>query len=61
VRRPCRRLATPYRRRAKLWVGLCSQARIILDPKKLAQLNSDLANRRRSEEAEAKAAADGML
>jgi hypothetical protein len=44
-----------------LWLELFSQARIILDPKKLAQLNSDLANRRRREEAEAKAAADAIL
>jgi hypothetical protein len=61
VRRPCRRLATPYRRRAKLWLEAFSQARIIIDPKKMAQLNSDLASRKRREEAEAKAASDGVL
>jgi hypothetical protein len=54
----CRQLATPYRRRPKLWEELFSHVRIVTDPKKLAQLNSDLANHRRQEEAESKAAAD---
>lgn len=61
MKRACRRLATPYRRRPKLWQEIFFHARIVTDPKKLAQLNSDLANRRQQEEAESKAAADRVL
>jgi hypothetical protein len=52
MRRPCRRLVTPYRRSPKLWQDLFSHVRIITDPKKLAQLNADLASRKRKEELE---------
>lgn len=52
MKRLCRRLSTPYRRKEKLWRELFSHARVITDPKKLAQLNADLARRKQREEAE---------
>ena len=51
MRRPCR-LVTPRRRNPNSWHNLFSHVRIITDPKKLAQLNADLASRKRKEELE---------
>jgi hypothetical protein len=48
----CRQLPARSRRRRKLWQELFPHARIITDPKKLAQLNADLAQHKRIEEAE---------
>ncbi len=56
----CSRLASS-RGRLRLWQVVFSRARIITDPKKLAQLNSALADRRRQEEAEGKTAAERKL
>jgi hypothetical protein len=56
----CSRLASS-RRGLKLWQVVFSHARIITDPKKLAQLNSALADRRGQEGAEGKAAAGRKL
>ncbi len=52
MKRPCRQLLTPSRRRSKPWQELFPHARIITDPNKLAQLNAALANHTRKEEAE---------
>ena len=52
MRRLCRRLATPCRRSPRLWQDLFSHVQIVTDPKKLAQLNADLASRKRKEELE---------
>jgi hypothetical protein len=51
----CRQLPARSRRRRKLWQELFPHARIITDPKKLAQLNADLAQHKRIEEAESRA------
>jgi hypothetical protein len=49
----CRHLLTPpWRRRQRIWQEVFPHARIITDPKKLAQLNAAVANRKRKEEAE---------
>jgi len=48
----CSRLATASGRGLRLWQAVFSHARIITDPKKLAQLNCALADLRGQEEAE---------
>jgi hypothetical protein len=52
MKRLCRELPARSRLRRKLWQELFPHARIITDPKKLAQLNADVAQRKRIEEAE---------
>lgn len=55
MKRLCRQLSTSFRHAPKLWQELLPHARVITDPKRLAQLHADLASRKRKEEAEAKA------
>jgi hypothetical protein len=52
MKRSCRQLPARSRIRRKLWQEFFPHARIITDPKKLAQLNADLAQRKPVEEAE---------
>ena len=52
----CRRFLAPSRRRRQLtWRELFPHARIVTDPKKLALLNAEVAERKQKEEAKLKA------
>jgi hypothetical protein len=46
----CRPLGTRPRLGRKMWQEFFPHARLITDPKKLAQLNADVAQRKRKEE-----------
>lgn len=53
MERMCRQLVTPsWRRRHLIWQEFFPHARIVTDAKKLAQLNADVAKRKRKEEAD---------
>jgi len=55
MQRMCRQLVTPsWRRRQLIWQEFFPHARIVTDVKKLAQLNADVAKRKREEEADRK-------
>jgi hypothetical protein len=57
MKRMCRQLVTPsWRRRQRIWQEVFPHARIITDEKKMAQLNADVAKRKRKEEADRKGA-----
>jgi hypothetical protein len=49
MKRMCRRLRVRPEARRKIWQELFPHARIITDPKKMAQLNADVAQRRRED------------
>jgi len=51
MERLCRQLVTPsWRRRQLIWQEVFPHARIVTDVKKMAQLNADVAKRKRKEE-----------
>jgi hypothetical protein len=55
MERMCRQLVTPsWRRQQLIWQEFFPHARIVTDVKKLAQLNADVAKRKRKEEADRK-------
>jgi len=60
MERMCRQLVTPsWRRRQLIWQEFFPHARIVTDVKKLAQLNADVAKRKRKEEADRKRVGPG--
>jgi hypothetical protein len=57
MKRMCRQLVTPsWRKRQLIWQEFFPHARIVTDAKKVAQLNADVAKRKRKEEADRKRA-----
>jgi hypothetical protein len=57
MERLCRQLVTPsWRRRQLIWQEVFPHARIVTDVKKMAQLNADVAKRKRKEEGDLKKA-----
>jgi hypothetical protein len=57
MKRMCRQLVTPsWRRRQLIWQEFFPHARIVTDVKKMAQLNADVAKRKRKEESDRKTA-----
>jgi hypothetical protein len=57
MERMCRQLVTPsWRRRQLIWQESFPHARIVTDVKKLAQLNAEVAKRKRKEEGDRKKA-----
>jgi hypothetical protein len=57
MERLCRQLVTPSsRRRQLIWQEVFPHARIVTDVKKMAQLNADVAKRKRKEEGDRKKA-----
>jgi hypothetical protein len=57
MERLCRQFVTPsWRKRQLIWQEVFPHARVVTDVKKMAQLNADVAKRKRKEEGDRKKA-----